>query len=88
MAIPIKRTERERREETFEQKLARLWAITEERARLLASAPPFDYDAWMREAGPATPQELAEMEEFLREREEERLRSLAGEEERLTRLGN
>ena len=79
MAIPTERTERKRKEETFEQKLARLKATPEERARILASSPPFNYEAWMREAGPAMPEELAEMEEFLREREEERLRSLAGD---------
>ena len=87
MAIPTERRERERREQTFEQKLAHLRATPEERARILASRPPFDYGAWEREAGPATPEELAEMEEFLRQREEERLRSLASEEERLARPG-
>jgi hypothetical protein len=87
MAISRELTERERREETFEQKLARLRATPEERGRILASSPPFDYEAWVREAGPAMPEEIAEMEEFLREREEERRRSLAREEERFERLG-
>ena len=87
MAIPTELTERERKEKTFKQKLARLRANPDERARILASAPIFDYEAWVREAGPATPEELAEMEEFLREREEERRQSLAREEERLAALG-
>ena len=87
MAISTKQPERERTEETFEQKLAGLRATPEERARILASSPPFDYDAWVREAGPATSEELAEMEEFLRQREEERRKSLASEEEQLASEG-
>jgi hypothetical protein len=83
MAVPAERTERS--EKTFEQKLARLRATPEERARLVAAGRPFDYEEWVREAGPATPEELAEMEEFLHEREEERQRSLASEEEQLAR---
>jgi hypothetical protein len=80
VAIPVERTEREPGEETYEQKLARLRATPEERARVLASVSPFDYEAWAREAGPASLEELAEMEEFLRGRELERQRSLAHEE--------
>jgi hypothetical protein len=68
MAIPIEQTERTFTEETFKQRLARLRASPEERARILASSLPFDYDAWVREAGPPTSEELIEMEEFLRER--------------------
>jgi hypothetical protein len=75
VAMPVDRTERERGEETFEQKLARLRATPEERARVLASAPRFDFESWLRTAGPATPEELAEMEECLRAREEERQRT-------------
>ena len=82
LAIPGERTESERRNKTFEQKVARLRVSPEERAGILASKPPFDYDAWMQQAGPPTPEELAEMEELLREREEERVRSLARQEER------
>jgi hypothetical protein len=81
VAIPVERTERGRGEETFEQKLARLRATPEERARVLAPASAFDYEAWVREAGPATLEELAELEEFLRGREAERQRSLAHEED-------
>jgi hypothetical protein len=86
MAVPTERTEGS--EETFEQKLARLRATSEERARLVASQRPFDYEEWVREAGPAMPEELAEMEEFLHEREVERRRSLASEEEQLARPGD
>jgi hypothetical protein len=78
---------RELTEATFEQKLARLRATPAERASILESSPPFDYEVWVREAGPATPEELAEMEEFLGEREEERRQSLAGEEEQRARPG-
>jgi len=86
MAMRTELTEQERRAKTFEQKLARLRATPEERSRILTSAPLFDYESWVREAGPATPDELAEMEKLLREREEERLQSLAAEEQ-CTRLG-
>jgi hypothetical protein len=67
-------TEQER--ERFERKIARLRAAPEYIARLVADTPPFDFDAWMAEAGPSTPDELAEMEGFLREREQERLQGL------------
>jgi hypothetical protein len=87
MAIPTDVTEREREEESFEQRIARLRATPEQIARLVGDTPPFDFDAWMAEAGPPTPEELVEMEEFLREREEERQRSLAREQERFARLG-
>jgi hypothetical protein len=72
MARPAGTTRRERRDETFEQRLEQLRPSREEREQMVASMAPFDYDAWLQEAGPATPEELAEMEEFLREREAER----------------
>jgi hypothetical protein len=75
VTLPVERTGRERAEEHFEQTLARLRATPEERARVLAAASPFDYEAWVREAGPATAEELAEMEELLRAREAERQRT-------------
>jgi hypothetical protein len=81
VTTPGERIEREHGEESFEQKLARLRATPAERARVLAAASPFDFEAWVREAGPATPDELAEMEDLLRAREAERQRSLAHEEE-------
>ena len=86
MAEPTELTKQEG--ERFEKKIARLRATPEERARTLAAGPPFDYEAWIREVGPATPEELAEMDEFLRERGEERRRSLAFDEGRLARPGN
>jgi hypothetical protein len=87
MARPVELTEREGGDETFEQKLARLRASAEERTRIVASMPPFDYEAWVQEAGPATLEELAEMEELLRAREVERQESLAHEEARSQRSG-
>jgi hypothetical protein len=54
------------------QPLAHLRAAPEERARILAAAAPFDAEAWQREAVQPTPEELADLEEFLREREEMR----------------
>lgn len=74
MAVSRERTEQQHGAETFEQKIAHLRATPEERAWIAASKPPFDFDAWMQEAGPASLEELAELEEFLREREEERVR--------------
>jgi len=59
-------------QERFVQRVARLRASSAERARILAAGTPFDYDDWLREAGPAVPEELVEMEELLREREAER----------------
>jgi hypothetical protein len=80
VARPAKLPEREYGDETFEQQLACLRATPEERARVLALGSPFDYEAWLLEAGPALIEELAEMEEFLRGREAERQRGLAREE--------
>ena len=51
----------------------------EEVARLAEGRKPFDYDEWMRTAPPATPEELAETEEFLRLRNLEREASIAAE---------
>ena len=88
MTTPVDLAGPERGEETFEQKIVRLQATPEERARVLAPASPFDYEAWVREAGPATLEELAEMEEFLSGREAERQRSLAHEAEQSERRGD
>jgi hypothetical protein len=79
MTVPADVPKKEK--ERFLERVARLRATPEERARILAAGTPFDYDAWLEEAGPAVPEELAEMEELLREREEERRGSLTGEEE-------
>jgi hypothetical protein len=71
-----------------ERPFAHLRATPEERARILAMAPPpFDAAAWQRGAVPPTPEELADLEEFLREREEMRRSSLACSEERLAERG-
>lgn len=78
MALPAE--EARRVEERFLQRVAHLRATPEERARLLAKGTSFDYEAWLREAGPATPEELAEMEGILRERENVRRASLVCEE--------
>ncbi len=78
MAVPA--DEAEQVKERFLQRVARLRATPEERARLLGASAPFSYEAWLEEVGPAVPEELAEMEDRLREREEERQRSVGGEE--------
>src|SRR5712692_635601 len=49
------------------------------RARLFHGAALFRLADWQREAAPATPAELAEMEELLRERDAEREASLTRE---------
>ena len=67
---------------TRERRARHMADAPEQRARVLASLSPFDYEAWVREAGPPTIEELAEMEEFLRGREVERRQSLADEEAR------
>lgn len=61
---------------TIEAELRRLQYTPEERAHLFPGAAPFRLADWQREAAPATPAELQEMEELLREREAEREASL------------
>lgn len=51
----------------------------EEVARLAEGHRAFSYKEWQREAPPATPEELAETEEFLRLRNLEREASIAAE---------
>jgi hypothetical protein len=87
MTTPVDLTPQEHGDEPFERRLARLRASPEERAQILASAPPFDYAAWVQEAGPAAPEELVEMEEFLRASQVERERSLALEQRRNKKSG-
>jgi hypothetical protein len=63
---------------------AHLRVTPEERARLLAMAPPpFDVEAWQRDAVPPTTEELADLEEFLRELEEMRQYDLERQQQRL-----
>jgi hypothetical protein len=64
---------------TVEKELRRLQYTPEERALLFHGAAPFRLTEWQREATPATPAELAEMEELLRERDAEREASLMRE---------
>jgi hypothetical protein len=70
-----------------ERPFAHLRATPQERARILAAVRPFDMEAWLRDAVPPTPEELADLEDFLREREEMRQYSLERERERLAELG-
>jgi hypothetical protein len=65
-----------------ERPFAHLRATPEERARLVA-AMPFDSDLWQRNAVPPTNEELADLEDFLQEREEMRRHSLERARERL-----
>ena len=65
----------EEEEERFRKRMNEIRSRPEVRAdreRILASGKRFNYSEWVNEAGPAKPEELAEMEKFLRRREEER----------------
>lgn len=79
MAMRLVLTEPTDPVQDFLREVARLRPTPEERARILADAPVFDPDAWIQKVGPATPEELAETEQFLREREAERQRDLNAE---------
>ena len=70
-----------------ERPFAHLRATPEELIRILADAPPFDAEAWCRGATPPTPEEQADLEDFLRELEEMRRYSVERLEERLAKLG-
>jgi hypothetical protein len=65
--------------EAVEAALRRNQRTPEEVARLAAGRRPFSYAEWQREAPPATPEELADWEEFLRQRDAEREASPARE---------
>ncbi len=67
-----------------EPPFAHLRATSEERARILTAAPAFDVEAWGRDRVSPTPEELADLEDFLRELEEMRQSGL--ERERLAEL--
>ena len=58
--------------EAVEAALRRNQRSPEEVARLAAGRRPFSYAGWQRKARPATPEELADREEFLRQRDAER----------------
>ncbi|MFN3649976.1 MAG: hypothetical protein ACK47B_10375 [Armatimonadota bacterium] len=72
-------------EETEDGEVRYVRRSREEVARLADGRAPFDYERWMRTAPPATPEELAETEEFLRQRELERQASIAAETARYLR---
>jgi hypothetical protein len=62
--------------------LASLRATGAERFRILSTIPAFDAEKWERGTIPPDAEELADLEEFLREREETRRRSLEAERQR------
>ena len=70
-----------------ERSLAHLRATTEERARILGAGCPFDATAWLRDTVPATPEEAADLNEFLRELEAMRQYNLERQEELFAELG-
>jgi hypothetical protein len=65
--------------EAVEAELRRHQKTPQEVARMGANVKPFSYAEWQKQARPATPEELADWEEFLRERDAEREASLARE---------
>ena len=85
MAMPKELKEQERKERPRPQ----LRATPDEITRLVADTPPFDFDAWMAEAGPGdwTPEDEVEMQEWLAEREAMRQRSSQRLDEKLAGLG-
>ena len=66
-------------ESDFDREIQKLQLTPEERRRLYGPLKPFDAEDWLAAGPPATPEELAEMEELLQLREEEREASLARE---------
>jgi len=66
-------------ERAVEAKLRRYQKTPEQVAQLAAGVQPFSYAEWQRRARPATPEELADWEVFLAERDAEREASLARE---------
>jgi hypothetical protein len=81
MAMPVEQLGLMHGEDDFDSLLIRLQATEAHKEALWGSIPPFDYEAWIAEAGPAGPDELAEMETILAQREIERQRSLEIEEQ-------
>jgi hypothetical protein len=65
--------------EAVEAQLRRHQKSPEEVAQLAVGVAPFSYEEWQREAPPATPEELADWEEFLQQRNAEREANLARE---------
>jgi hypothetical protein len=72
---------RDRELEAIEERIRSRQRSPEEVAKLSAGKASFDYQEWVRENSPATPEELAETEDFLRELNAEREAILAREAE-------
>ncbi len=64
---------------TVEAELRRHQKTPEQVAQLASHIQPFSYVEWQQRARPATPEELADWEEFLRARDADREASLARE---------
>ena len=62
-----------------EAELRRRQKSPEQVAALAAGVQPFSYAEWQQRARPATPEELADWEAFLKDRDAEREASLARE---------
>ena len=73
------RLEQHSESESVEERIAALRATPEELAALLATARSFDVDTWMKNVPPATPEEIAETDEFLAEIRADRDQELSGE---------
>lgn len=65
--------------EAVEERIRRHQKTPEQVAQMARNVRPFSYEEWQQRARPATPEELADWEEFLKEREAEREASLARE---------
>lgn len=77
--MSTKRTDTAVPEETENRTERYIRRSREEAARLAEGHRPFSYEEWQRKAPPATPEELAETEEFLQQRNLEREGSIAAE---------
>jgi hypothetical protein len=84
MAIPLDHDARNKEERTRaeDRPFAHLQMTPEELALFLKDAKPFDAEAWLRDTEPASPEEEADLDDWLREREAERDRSLQHSRER------
>ena len=65
--------------EAVEDRIRQHQKTPEQVAQLASNVRPFSYAEWQQRVRPATPEELADWEEFLRDREAEREASLARE---------
>jgi hypothetical protein len=69
-----------------ERSVAHLRATPDELKQLRARAKPFDAEAWLRDALPASPEDEEDIEEFLKLLKEMRRSGLELGEQRLARL--